>query len=473
MRLTSLCHLRLVLLAVLIPLGTYVTPAAAAGNNPYGPKVDDALAELASSSDPDAELHVIVFRKDGSADRPKLKPKNDLELIGALGGTVSVEDLAELAHGRGVDYIVLDNPAVPTAAGTPVSYPNLATIHPTVDGAQTAWSLGYTGAGVGVAVVDSGTVVAPDFGLRLTQPLLSGQLSSTDTYGHGAFVTSIVGGSSADGRFVGIAPGASLYGVDVVGTAGTLYSSDVIAGLNWVAANATAKGIRVVNLSLSETVSSSYLNSALDSAVEQLWRAGIVVVTSAGNLGPASMLYAPANDPFAITVGASDSMGTAATADDIVASFSSSGLTNDNFAKPDLLAPGRRITALLPVGTTLGLQAPLANIVAPGYAWMSGTSFSAPQVAGAAAILLQQHPTWTPDQVKAVLMQTTRPLAGTPGALDIAAAVRYTAAPASANVGIAPAPAQASTMSSTVTLSTSSWNTSGWNTSGWNSYSWD
>jgi serine protease AprX len=239
-------------------------------------------------------------------------------------------------------------------------------------------------------------------------------------------------------------------------------------------ANATAKNIRVVNVSLAETVTSSYLTSALDSAVEQLWRAGIVVVASSGNLGAGTMQYAPANDPFVITVGATDTNSTAATADDFVASFSSSGTTGDGFVKPELLAPGRRIAALLPIATTLGAAAPVANVVASGYATMSGTSFSAPQVSGAAVLLLQQHPTWTPDQVKWVLAQTARPVTGvTMGALDLAAAMNFSAAPGSANAGIAPAPLQAAATVTTVTPNTSGWNTSGWNTSGWNAFSWN
>jgi serine protease AprX len=324
-----------------------------------------------------------------------------------------------------------------------------------------------------VAVIDSGTVAAGDFGARLTQVVLPGQTTAVDTYGHGAFVTSVLAGSSADGRYVGIAPGTTIYGINTLNSSGTLYSSDVIAGLNWVASNAAAKNIRVVNISLAETVASSYLTSALDSAVEQVWRAGVVVVTSAGNLGGSSSLYAPANDPFVITVGATDSNDTASTSDDTMATFSSTGTTQDGFAKPDILAPGRHVIGLLPSSTTLGAAAPAANIVAPGYATMSGTSFSAPQVAAAAALLLQLHPTWTPDQVKWELRQTSRPVTGTTfGALDIAASIGFTGLPGSSNTGIAPAPVQAAATVTTVIGNTSGWNTSGWNTSGWNAFAW-
>jgi serine protease AprX len=462
---------------VLVILGTLLAPAVAEAKNPHGPKVDDALAAVAdsASSGQDTELHVIVFAKDHKNAKPKFKLKRDLALIDAQAGTVSVEDLDELAGDEDVSYVALDAPVVSTAAGAPVSYPSLATSYPTVDGATAAWGLGYTGAGVGVAVIDSGGTAAPDFGSRLTQVLLPGQTTSVDTNGHGTFVASLVAGASPDGHFVGVAPGASVYSVDVMTTAGTLYTSDVIVGLDWVAANAAVNKIRIVSISLSDTAASSYLTSPLDAAVERLWQTGIVVVASAGNLGANTMLYAPGNDPFAITVGAIDTVGTLSTADDIVASFSSSGLTQDGFAKPDLLAPGRRTAGLLPPGTLLGQQAPAANIVAPGYATMSGTSFSAPQVAGAAALLLQAHPEWTPDQVKWVLARTTRAVTGSSsgGALDVSAALGFTGTPGLANVGIAPAQQTTAPSTSTATTTTSSWNTSSWNTSSWNTSSWN
>jgi serine protease AprX len=479
MRLKSLRGFLPFLLALVVALAAtlaaFVAPAGADEGDQFGNNVDSALVALATSPSiaPGSQLHVIVFGRTGSAAAAKFKAKRDLGFIRAESGTVSVTDLAALARDKGVKYIALDSPMAPTAVGTPVVFPSLSTLYPTVDGAQSAWNLGYTGAGVGVAVIDSGSTSVPDFGGRLTQVVLSGQLTSADTYGHGTFVSSIVGGASPDGKYVGVAPGVTLFGIDVLNSSGTLYSSDVIAGLNWVAANAAANNIRVVNVSLAETNPSSYLSSALDSAVEQLWRAGVVVVTSAGNLGPATMLYAPANDPFVITVGATDTHDTASTADDTVAAFSSSGTTQDGFAKPDLLAPGRHITALLPPGTTLGLQAPAANVVAPGYATMSGTSFAAPQVAAAAALLLQQHPTWTPDQIKWVLSRTLRTLAGsTVGALDVSAAIAYASPPGSANAGVAPAPQQPTAPVAPLTPTSSGWNSSGWNTSGWNAFAW-
>jgi serine protease AprX len=462
------------LLGAALVTGASVAPATA--GTAYGDKVDSLLAALAASGSvtPDTQLRVIVFGSEDPGTQAKLKVKRSLGLIGGASGVVTVRDLIALASEKGIKRVALDVPMQATTVGVPVSFPALATQYPAVDGIQAAWNGGYTGEGIGVAVIDSGSTAAADFGTRLTQVILPGQTSSVDTYGHGTFVSSVLAGSSSSGQYVGVAPGTNVYAIDAQSTSGAVYSSDVIAGLNWVLSNATLKNIRVVNISLAETVASSYLTSALDCAAEQLWRAGVVVVASAGNLGPGTMQYAPANDPFVLTVGATDTNNTAASTDDFLASFSSNGTTGDGFVKPELLAPGRKIAALLPTSTTLGAAAPAANIVAPGYATMSGTSFSAPQVAGAAALLLQQHPTWTPDQVKWVLAQTARPVTGVATkALDLAAAMNFTAAPGSANVGIAPSPLQSAATVTTVVGNTSGWNTSGWNTSGWNSFSWD
>src|SRR5439155_26232151 len=125
---------------------------------------------------------------------------------------------------------------------------------------------------------------------------------------------------------------------------------------------------------------SSYVGSVLDAAVEQLWKAGIVVVAPSGNLGTSSMYFAPADDPFVISVGARDGSATAA--------FSSSGLTDDGFARPDLVSPGRHIASVLPAGSMLSKAAPSGNI-SGGYGLPIGTSPPAPQPARARARLLQ------------------------------------------------------------------------------------
>jgi serine protease AprX len=476
MRPTRLRHLGVVLVT-LLTFGVLALPAVASAKSAYERKVEERLAASAAAADPGAPLHVIVYGKSPALRRAEQEGKGRLDhrlrLIDAGSMIVTPEQLEELARDPDVKYIALDAPVAPSLLDGPLSFPLLASLYPSINRTPTAWSQGYTGAGVGIAIVDSGVTATADFSGRLTRVQLPGQPSIEDTYGHGTFVAGVAAGVSADGRYAGIAPGASLYAVNVNDASG-VYTSNVILGLDWIDANRLAYNIRVVNISLSETTTSSYLSSPLDSAVERLWSHGVVVVVSAGNRGPNTMQYAPANDPFAIAVGAVDNAGTLTTGDDKVASFSSSGTTADGFAKPDLLAPGRQIPSVLPGATTLGREAPLLNLIAPGYATMSGTSFAAPQVAGAAALLLQKHPEWTPDQVKWLLAQTGRSVSGGSGrVLDIAAAIVFSGTVDSANEGVGPAPQVSATSDAAAGANTNSWNTNSWNTNSWNTNSWN
>jgi serine protease AprX len=303
-----------------------------------------------------ANVRVIVV--SAQPDRlPGLRVDRQLPLIGGVSGTVGAKDLPGLRRAPGVRLVSVDRALVSTSSTKPSS--SLATLYPSVDGAPDAWSQGYTGAGIGVAVVDSGAVPHPDFGSRLVQVRLGGQNGSIDdTYGHGTFVAGVAGGSSADGRYVGIAKDASLYAVNVARPDGSVYSSDVIAGLSWVYENRSTTNVRVVNLSLQESAPTSYLQNPLDTAVERLWKAGIVVVVAAGNRGTGGTSYAPANDPYAITVGALDLNGTASGSDDTVPSWSSSGKTLDGYDKPDFVAPGRAVVSFMPTTSSLYQQAP-------------------------------------------------------------------------------------------------------------------
>src|SRR5262249_30252941 len=148
----------------------------------------------------------------------------------------------------------------------------------------------------------------------------------------------------------------------------------------------------------------------------------------------------PANDPWAITVGAADSNDTATTTDDTLAGFSSFGTTVDGFSKPEIVAPGRHIVAPVPAGSTIAGSAPADHLVGSGdstYVKISGTSFSAPQVAGATALLLQQRPELRPDQVKWALTSSERDLVGSDaGALDVVAASGAIGNPHNANEGV-------------------------------------
>jgi serine protease AprX len=233
-----------------------------------------------------------------------------------------------------------------------------------------------------------------------------------DRYGHGTHVAGLVAGNGRDlpasdplyNRYIGTAPDAKLVSIKVSDDDGNASLIDVIAGLQFVVDHGADYGVRVVNLSLASTVALPYSIDPLDAAVEAAWFHGIVVVTAAGNRGsaPDAVSYAPANDPYAITVGAVDDHGTKETGDDTVAPWSSRGVTQDGFAKPDLLAPGAHIVAPLSPGSDYASLC-AACVVDTRYFRVGGTSMAAPIVAGIAADVLSAHPKWTPDQVKGAL----------------------------------------------------------------------
>ncbi|HEV2251500.1 MAG TPA: S8 family serine peptidase, partial [Candidatus Limnocylindria bacterium] len=239
--------------------------------------------------------------------------------------------------------------------------------------------------------------------------------------------------------------------VRVIDSTGHATLSRIFAGMQWVLANRTTYNIKVVNMSFGATAMTGYQDDLLASAAELLSFAGLTVVVSAGNKGPGpSTITSPANDPFVISVGAADDHATATVADDSVAIWSSQGPTAfDGIAKPDLIAPGRKMIGLRAAGSTIDSAYPDRRITAPGatdaqYFSMSGTSMAAPVVAGVAALYLERYPWATPRVVKRQLAGTAHPLAGVPatqqggGVVDAYAALTswapwsgYTSYPAS------------------------------------------
>jgi serine protease AprX len=456
-----------------------VTRTVGAAGAPGG-HVTPALAAIAAHAAPSDELHVLV-EGNGAAAAAAAHGRvgKQLPLMNGVAATVRAGELNRLASQPGVSFVAPDAPVQLDTAGA-VSTSALATLYPGRDAVSKPWGAGVTGQGVGIAVIDSGVTPSADFGSRLTQVVLDGQSGSLDdTVGHGTMVAGVAAGYSTDGKFIGIAPGASVYAININRPTG-VYTSDVITALKWVFDNAHTYNIRAVNLSLTETLPSSYKNSPLDLAVERLWASGVFVAVSAGNLGPGQIDYAPANDPLVETVGAFDTMDTAGPKDDTLASWSSSGTTVDGFSKPEIVVPGRHIASLLPGGTTLDLLAPAANKISGGYASINGTSFSAPQIAGAAAILFQEHPTWSPDNVKWLLTSKPgpKPKASTVGSLNLGPVYDFSSVPGRANQSVPAlvcAPGVPCLNDGTIASSwdSSSWNSSSWNSSSWNSSSWN
>ncbi len=335
-----------------------------------------------------------------------------------------------------------------------------------------------------VAVVDSGDYNFKDYNSRIIADanFNASYHTATDKYGHGTFVTGVIAGDGtmSGGAYMGIAPQANVVGVRVSDDQGMAYESDVVNGLQWVNDNRATYNIKVVNMSLNAGVSESYNTSPMDAACEILWFNGTVVVVSAGNNGTAN-LYAPANDPFVITVGATDDRGTAGLSDDTVAPFSAYGTDETGAAKPDLVAPGTNIIAPLP--DTGQLTIPVnhpANVVNSYYFRMSGTSMAAPVVAGAALLLLQSNPNLNPDQVKYRLKATAvsnttvfpgySPTTAGAGLLDIYAAVHSTTT-ATANTGLV-ASQMLWTGSTPPTWNSVNWGSVNWGSVNWGSVNW-
>jgi len=342
------------------------------------------------------------------------------------------------------------------------------------------------GQGLSIAVVDSGLGKNKDWEKRVSAKVNFNQAyhNSTDQYGHGTFVAGIAAGNgqASQGRYLGIAPKTNLVNVRVSDDEGMATEADVVTALQWVLQNKSKYNIRVVNLSLNSSVFQSYHTSPLDAAAEILWFNGIVVVVAAGNNGTAN-LYPPANDPFVITVGATDDQGTTTLADDTVAPFSAYGTTEVGAIKPELVAPGTKIKGYLPSSNQLTIgQLHRTNMLAPDFFWMSGTSMAAPIVSGGVALLLQAEPSLTPDQVKYRLMATANqrwvgyaPVRAGAGLLDIYAAV-HGATVQSANTGLAVSNLLTTgpngVLAATVNWSSVNWSSVNWSSVNWSSVNW-
>jgi subtilisin family serine protease len=301
---------------------------------------------------------------------------------------------------------------------------SMFTLTTAVTGAASMWADGHTGAGVDVALIDSGVV--PVNGLTSQGKVINGpdlsfesqtpSLRYLDTYGHGTHMAGIIAGRdlpSTPGplshRFFGMAPDARVVSVKVADAHGATDVSQVIAAIDWVVQHRNDDGldIRVLNLSFGTDGMQSYLLDPLAYAAEVAWRRGIVVVVAAGNRNYGSRrLNNPAFDPFVLTVGAADGKGTSTHRDDKVASFSSCGTSARG---PDLVAPGKSVVSLRDPRSYIDQEHPEGR-VGERFFRGSGTSQAAAVTSGAVALLLSQRPSLTPDQVKALLTNSAAPL---------------------------------------------------------------
>jgi serine protease AprX len=268
---------------------------------------------------------------------------------------------------------------------------------------------GPDGRGVDVALVDSGVVPVGSlaqpgrvvYGPDFSSERLDSDLRNLDTFGHGTHLAGLIAGRDPITGFSGIAPSARLVSLKIAGADGETSLGRVLAALDWIRRNHDAPGynIRVVNLSLG-VPGDDYRSDALAWAVEKLWQDGIVVVAAAGNNGvKARTLDMPADDPFVIAAGASDTHKTADPRDDRVADFSSRA----HWRSADLVAPGTSVVSLRVPGSTLDLEFPGARVDG-SYFRGSGTSQAAAVTSGIVARVLSDRPALNPDQLKAVLV---------------------------------------------------------------------
>ncbi len=395
--------------------------------------IDPEFAILLNEMTDDSNVNAIVVYHE----KPTETDLADLRNIGVLGGTRYRElPVIALSARRSQIVSISHLPAVRSI------YSN-RTLQPTIDpylalaGGErvrrdtdlTKKNLGVpvTGRGVTVAVLDTGLdgthsdlsgrvvqnvklVDTQSAGVGFVEPTNVEGLPSTDqAYGHGTFVAGLIAGNGvrSGGKYNGIAPGANLVGL----SAGDLNLSYVLAGFDYLLSRGSSLKVRVVNCSFSaNTVYDT--NDPVNVATKMLSDRGVNVVFSAGNTGSGQHTLNPyAVAPWVISVGATNQLGQ-------LADFSSRGDMGSALFKPTIVAPGVDVVSLRAtapsVTGTLGVAQDDSNRLAPAelpfYTTASGTSFSAPQVAGAIALMLEANPNLTPRQVRDILQRTATPL---------------------------------------------------------------
>jgi serine protease AprX len=397
--------------------------------------VDPELALLLNQTVDDSNINVVLVYHHLPTD----SDLTELQSLGIAGGTRfralpmvmitgTKDQIAAVSHLPSIRSIYSNRtltfnsePEVRTATGVERARRDADLI-------SRNYGLRPTGRNVTVAVLDTGIDgthadlsgrVVKNIKLADTQsasagfsyPISSESFPNTDQlYGHGTFVAGVIAGSGnlTGGKFAGVAPEAKLVGLSA-GDATLVY---VLNGLDYLMTNRTSLGVRVVNCSFSANTAYDP-NDPVNVATKMLTDAGVNVVFSAGNTGPGTHTLNPyAVAPWVISVGATDTVGR-------LASFSSRGDFASELFRPTLVAPGVNVVSLrgsgiLNVTGALGFAGAdaqkLSSSELPYYTTANGTSFSAPQVAGAIALMLETNPNLTPAQVKTILQRTATPL---------------------------------------------------------------
>lgn len=384
---------------------------------------------------PTGKIPIIVF-SDGPQDLDRARTtldnsshgsylSQDLALVNGFSALVDPKDMKHVLKALPQDVNVhinkkihYPNPnmistvtdeATPKAPPTPAEPPGVKGLDPAraTLNIQKVWDRGFTGKGVGIAIIDSGIYPHPDLEDRIKGwvDIADGKAQPYDKFGHGTHVAGDAAGSGrvSEGRFKGIAPDADLIGVRITTVA------EAIKGIQWCIENREQHNIKVINMSLGDLATRSYKDDPWVQAAEKAVAAGITVVVAAGNEGPdAGSISTPATDPRLITVGAIDDKRTPETGDDTMAPFSSRGPTSiDNLSKPDIVAPGVGVYSTSSPNSTLDV--PELPHVGKSYIAISGTSMATPLVSGLVACLLQANPGLGHDDIKKILTSTANP----------------------------------------------------------------
>jgi serine protease AprX len=378
----------------------------------------------------------------------------------------------------------------PSSTGPTYPPGQLTSLYPQETNATRVWQQGGSGRGISVAVLDSGIASDPDLGSRIQAEVgFAGAFnpSQPDPGGHGTHIAGTIAGNGtrSAGQFIGMAPGASVVGVQVLDSKGNGRVSSVLRGIEWVLAHRVQFNIRVINLSFGAHALVPYEGDPLAAGVEIAWKRGLVVVAAAGNGGPSSgTVESPGVDPYAITVGSTDDQGTLTLSDDTLAWFSAWGTPTTSTAKPDVIAPGRRVVSIRVPGSTIDTLLPDHVVVANNgstYERLTGTSMATAVVSGAAALVLERQPLLKPDQVKQILMRTTQafgqtatpPPAGSVGAgLIDAYASTNSPAQGSANQGLRAADGLARTLYPALYGQPLVWKSANYLGTDWTLYTW-
>ena len=429
---------RLLTHAVLFCAAVVTAAPVWADDVPSMKKLDRALRSAVIAGDA-SDQPVIIRAKAGQLAnvRAWLSAKNvtierEIPGLDSIVARLSIKDVGALAARLESATLSFNGPVNGFAApnkNTPPGVPAATSLRSTLGLTSTS----PTGKGVGIAVIDSGIQPSTDFEGRFAAFYdwvgNGGKFAAAyDDYGHGTHVAGLIASNGALGSpYTGVAPDAKLVGMKVLDANGAGRTSDVISAIMFAIANKSVLGIDVINLSLGHPIWEAAATDPLVQAVEAASRAGIIVVTAAGNFGVNMStglpgyagITSPGNAPSALTVGAFDHKNTVGRDDDRLAPYSSSGPTwYDGLVKPDIVAPGHHLGSNATTRETLYAANPTLRLDS-NHLMLSGTSMASAVAAGAVAVILQANrtansyplrPSLTPNAVKGIVQYTALPM---------------------------------------------------------------